>query len=198
MPFQLRQIRIKLFLTDESDVDLDLLIPIFHEWIREKKIADSLLIDVADYRHVPNGPGVMLIADDAQYGLDGAGDEQGLLYSRRRDELRDAKTALREAVASAAAAAQYLEQDLRLQGKVTFRTDTIEMSVLDRAIAPNTAVTRYAVESVWREVLEEFSYRRVAFSVPEDPRSLFQLRIQSSQNAPPLSALCQSALLAYA
>ena len=42
-------------------VELEKLVPVFNEWILNKKIDDELLIDVADYAHVPQGPGVVLI-----------------------------------------------------------------------------------------------------------------------------------------
>jgi hypothetical protein len=58
-------------------------IPVFHRWIREQSL-DELMVDVADYSHVPEGPGVLLVCHDAHYALDGAGGEPGLLYSRRR------------------------------------------------------------------------------------------------------------------
>ena len=83
----IQQASVKLFLTDSSGLDLDSFIPVFHEWIREKRLPDHLLIDVADYRHVPNGPGVMIIAHEAHYGIDSGNGEPGFLYTRKRDEI---------------------------------------------------------------------------------------------------------------
>ena len=45
-------------------------IPLFHGWIQEKIIPDHLLIDVADYSHIPDGPGIMLIAHEGHFSLD--------------------------------------------------------------------------------------------------------------------------------
>ena len=42
---------------------------VFHQWIRDS-VCPEMLIDVADYRHVPAGPGVMLIGHEANYSLD--------------------------------------------------------------------------------------------------------------------------------
>ena len=44
----------------QREADLEPLIPIFHGWIQDQ-VSEELLLDVADYRHVPAGPGVMLI-----------------------------------------------------------------------------------------------------------------------------------------
>ena len=38
-----------------------------------------------DYRHVHDGPDVMLTAHDAHYAMDMADGRMGLLYSRRRE-----------------------------------------------------------------------------------------------------------------
>ena len=54
----------------------------FHDWIQNQRL-DELLIDVVDYRHVHDGPGVILIAHDAHYAFDTSEGRLGLLYSRR-------------------------------------------------------------------------------------------------------------------
>ena len=55
-PIQLQHVNVKLLAGDPADVDLEPLIPIFHDWIRDR-VFEELLLDVADYRHVPEGPG---------------------------------------------------------------------------------------------------------------------------------------------
>src|SRR4026208_286821 len=75
---------VKFFLEDASGVELEEFIPVFHDWIQTQQLAE-LLIDVADYRHVPQGPGVVLMAHDAHDGMALADDRLGLLYSRRRE-----------------------------------------------------------------------------------------------------------------
>ena len=75
---------LKVFLEHPASVPLDAVIPLFHGWIQEQRLAE-LLIDVADYRHVPQGPGVVLVAHDGQYAIDQTDGRVGLLYSRRRE-----------------------------------------------------------------------------------------------------------------
>ena len=53
----LHKFGIKLFAADAEPVDMLKLIPIYHRWIQQHALADDLLIDVADYSHVPAGPG---------------------------------------------------------------------------------------------------------------------------------------------
>jgi len=50
---------VKIFVHEPTSIDLADAIPVFHRWIQEA-VLNELVIDVADYRHVPAGPGVML------------------------------------------------------------------------------------------------------------------------------------------
>jgi hypothetical protein len=63
------RIAIKFFV--ESDpraaVDLEPFIPMFHRFVQQGSV-EGLLVDVADYAHVRDGPGVILIGHDVDYG----------------------------------------------------------------------------------------------------------------------------------
>ena len=96
---------LKLFLQDAGQVDLADFIPVFHDWIQDQSL-DELLIDVVDYRHVHDGPGVMLIAHDAHYAIDYGGRTNGAPLqpaarepsNPERHPERDRASALRAAV----------------------------------------------------------------------------------------------------
>lgn len=74
-------------------------IPIFHGWIQRKALAGHQLIDVHDYSHVTGGPGILLVAHEANINLDG----QSLTYTRKQP------ATLAETLAHARQAAQLLE-----------------------------------------------------------------------------------------
>ena len=59
----------KLYAGNPDVIDLAAYVPIFHGWI-QCKILDGVPIDVADYAHVPDGPGVMLIGHEADRSID--------------------------------------------------------------------------------------------------------------------------------
>ena len=59
-------------------------IPVFHDWIKHHRLGE-LLVDVASYGHVPNGPGVGIVGHGSDYFVDSSEGRQGLLYSRKRD-----------------------------------------------------------------------------------------------------------------
>src|SRR4030095_5221476 len=66
----LQRIGVKLFAADGSSVQPREFVPIFHRWIQTQAVANHLLIDVADYAHVPDGPGVLLVAHEGNFSLD--------------------------------------------------------------------------------------------------------------------------------
>ena len=67
----LQHVNVKFLVEGDLKVDPARFIEVFHQWIRDETL-EELLIDVADYRHVPSGPGVMLIALEADYSMDHA------------------------------------------------------------------------------------------------------------------------------
>ena len=65
---ELQHVDITLQLHADNGLDLSEVVPIFHNWIQEQE-SDEVLIDVADYRHVFDGPGVVLIGKDGDYSV---------------------------------------------------------------------------------------------------------------------------------
>jgi hypothetical protein len=129
--------------TASARVALERAIPVFHRWIQERAL-DELMVDVADYSHVPDGPGVVLVCHDAVYGLDSGGGELGLLYSRRRETHPSlgAITSLDDRLVSvfrrALAACVRLEREPDLAG-LRFPADRFELAVNDRRLSGSQA-----------------------------------------------------------
>ena len=134
---------LKFFLDDASGVELEEFIPVFHDWIQIQQL-EELLIDVADYRHVPHGPGVVLVAHDAHYAMDLAEGRLGLLYSRRREThpsrctIQRVEDRLRSVWHCALTACQRLEAHSALHGRLQFRGNELLLRCNDRLRAPNT------------------------------------------------------------
>ncbi len=132
---EVQQLEVKLELADGATVDQAALIPIFHRWIQEDRLGtDARLIDVADYRHVPGGPGVMLIADGAQWRMDEGG-RTGLVYARKRDPLGEPQGKLEEAFRNLLRAAVALEAEPALGGTLRFAGDRALITVMSRRAA---------------------------------------------------------------
>src|SRR5271170_6865298 len=83
-PMEIQHVNVKLFLGDAGKVDLEALVPVFHSWI-QKQPAGELLLDVADYRHIRSGPGVILIGHEGNYSLDNTDGRLGVRYNRKAE-----------------------------------------------------------------------------------------------------------------
>ncbi len=143
---ELQHINVKIHMAAPAEPRLDESILIFHRWIREKKTPE-MLIDVADYAHVPLGPGVMVIGHEASYSIDiGAENRPGLLYNAKVKREGANADRIAHALGQAVRAADLLEQDELWKGKVKFQTDEIEIVVNDRLLAPNDPSTYEAVK----------------------------------------------------
>jgi len=168
----MQHFRVKLPVTAGTQPDLGAAIPVFHRWI-QKKTLPELLIDVADYRHVPMGPGVMLIGHDAHYSLS----ETGLLYNRRTAMDGSVRDRVLSAINASMTAAQFLETEAEFKGTLSFAMDVMEISVNDRALAPNNDATWEALQFDVRSALSviwgpgAFQLERIG-----EPRELFTVR----------------------
>lgn len=188
---KLHRIQVKAFVRDASRIDLSALVPIFHKWIRTDAI-DDLLIDVANYEHVPNGPGIVLIAHEGDYALDQSSGRVGLQYTRKRDVPGTTAEALDVALRRLFAAARLLEEDESLNESYQFRTDEVEIRFLDRLQIPNRPesldVVRDAVENVMKGFygVSELDVERIE----DDPRLPFAVRVKLPAN-PDVSLLAQ-------
>jgi hypothetical protein len=189
MPFamtarvKLQHVNVKLMLKDQAGVDLEPLIPIFHSWI-SGRVFETMLLDVADYRHVPGGPGIVLIGHQGDYSVDNTGNRLGVRYNRKTPIDGDSQDALRQAAREALIACQRLEAEPRLDGKLRFNGQDIEVFVNDRLVAPNSAATFQAV----RPDLAKFSEKlfrgdkySLAYESGRDARSLFGVALKSSR-----------------
>jgi hypothetical protein len=154
---------------------------VFHAWVREQSMPE-LLIDVADYRHVPNGPGVMLIGHEGDYNMDHGGGRFGLRYNRKAALGGTNDARFRQALASVARACIRLEEHFAADGPLTFRRDGFAWFINDRAIAPNTAETLAAVEPELRASLQSMlGHDGFRIEHHADPRARFGVTVSVDQ-----------------
>jgi hypothetical protein len=166
---ELQKINVKVFTAEPNKVPLTDFIDIFHGWIQA---TDGVYLDVADYSHMQAGPGIVLVADDANVSIDETGNRRGLLYSQKGklsgSNLEKLNTVLRSALENC----QRLEQEPALRGKLRFVGNEVEILVNDRLVASNTSD---AFEEIRPEI--DFLGRRLYASTNftllrnhEDPR----------------------------
>jgi hypothetical protein len=177
----LQHVNAKLLAKSGEPVDLESVVPVFHSWIQERA-REEILLDVADYRHVPGGPGVVLIGHEANYSVENTGNRLGVRYNRKAPLAGSVQDRLEQATRAALGACQLLERDPRLQGKIRFGGQELELSVNDRLLAPNNLATRQALEPEIRALSARlFAGGSYSLRFEEEPRRLFSVSIQTSE-----------------
>jgi hypothetical protein len=175
------RLQIKYFVENPSQVDLSAFTGIYQRWIQERNL-EGVLIDVADYRHVHEGPGIILLGHESDYGMDEGRGQLGLLYTRKRQVDDTFQKQLHNAFRLSLTAASLLEAEPVLQSKLKFRTDNIEIRFPDRLQVPNTPESLDLVRGeVTSALAAVYGSRPVSFTpISEDKRQMFTLGVQAA------------------
>ena len=172
----LHRINVKIYLAEGSVPAPDTTFKVFNSWIQQAD--DELLIDVADYSHVPSGPVTLLVGHQANYSIDNHGDRLGLLYSHKAASEGDLSQRLTGAIGAALKACQRLENEPEFNNEVQFSGQELLLSSNDRLAAPNTEATFAALQPDLDGVLSRL-YGGTGYSLKrdEDPAKLLTLHI---------------------
>jgi len=183
----IQHINIKFFIENPADVKLAEFQGIFNTWI-QRHVTEELLVDVAEYLHVHNGPGIVLIGHEANYSLDNAQGRLGLLYNRKAQLDGSAQEKLIQAADAALTAAALLEKEngLRFNGREA------QLVINDRLLAPNTVETFAALQPDLKAFFDRL-YKGAAYELNHKPdaRERFQVDAKAS-NAFAVDALLQN------
>jgi hypothetical protein len=174
----LHKFGIKFFATGAQGIDILKLIPIYHRWIQDKAL-DDLLIDVADYSHVPSGPGVMLIAHEGNYALDETGHERGVVYYSKQKLTGELPERFAQVAYKALKATQLMSGDTELEGTLHVSGTELQFFANDRLSAPNTDAAYEEIEPSFKRFLDRlYDGAPYTLSREKDPRERLSLRVQ--------------------
>lgn len=178
---QLQRIGLKLFVGDSSSFALGELVPIYHRWIQQHTV-EGTLIDVADYQHVPEGPGIMLVAHEGNYAMDLAGGRTGLLYYRKQPVAGSLVERLASLARTVLLAAKRLEEEPSLAGRIQFPGNELQIVANDRLLAPNSEETLAAFTPALNGFLDKLYDGAKCDIQPEaDPRERFAVRVRATE-----------------
>ena len=174
-----QHINVKIF-AETAAVDLAYAIPVFHRWI-QASLCEELLIDVADYRHVPSGPGVIVVGHEANFSLDwGPANRLGLLYNRKAPLEGTTQDKLLQAFYTALRACGRLEEEPPFQGKLRFHAGSCEVVLNDRMLAPNTEETWLALKPEFETFFASlFPPHGYTLERASEPRERFSVRVST-------------------
>lgn len=175
----LHKFGVKFFAADAQSLDILKLIPVYHRWIQQNAL-DDLLIDVADYSHVPAGPGVMLIAHEGNYALDETGHERGVLYYSKNKLAGELPERLARVAGKALKAAQLMSADAELGGALRVPGNRLQFFANDRLAAPNTDAAYTAIEPALKSFLDRlYAGARYTLARETDPKERLSVRVQA-------------------
>ena len=137
----LQHVNVRIFVDGDLQIDLERVIEVFHEWVAAQSV-DEMMIDVVDYRHVPAGPGVVMVGHEADYALDETGNRPALRYNRKAPLAGSNVDRFIQAYRAASKLCSRLESQF---DGLKFSRLEFELAVNDRALAPNTDESRDAV-----------------------------------------------------
>jgi hypothetical protein len=163
----IQHVNVKVFVGNPTTVNIADSVGVFHQWIKDT-VCPEMLIDVAEYRHVPAGPGILLIGLEANYSFDERENRLGLLYNRKKALDGTFQSRLAQAHQSALVACDRLEKEM----PVTFDRQSLEVFVNDRLLAPNT-------DETWRSLKPEFEkyFSGAIIERHGEPRDLFRISV---------------------
>lgn len=186
----LHKFGIKFFAQGAERLDILKLIPIYHRWIQQSALED-LLIDVADYSHVPSGPGVMLIAHEGNYALDETGHERGVVYYSKHKLSGDLSERFAQVAHRALKAADLMSADADLEGALQVPGNRLQFFANDRLVAPNTDAAYAELEPAFKAFLERL-YAGAPYKLERETDSKERLSVRvSTEREVPLRTLLE-------
>jgi hypothetical protein len=172
----LQHVNIKFYVEDPESLKLADFSGIFNSWI-QRHLTEDMLVDVADYLHVHNGPGILLIGHEANYSLDNNAGRLGLLYNRKAQLEGSNEDKLIQAARAALSAARILEKE----NGVKFNGREAQLIINDRLLAPNTLETFATLEADLKGLFDRL-YKGYSYELNQkpDPRERFTVNVKAT------------------
>jgi hypothetical protein len=185
---ELKKFDIKIFAKTWDGVDPEAFMGVFQRWIQEHTVP-GILIDVADYVHVHQGQGTVLVAHEYNLSIDYNGGAPGLLYRGKRPEGDTLAARIETGLRLALDACAKLEQEPEFAGKLAFDTTSFAFVTNDRLVVPDAASAK-AVEAAVKQAAEAVYSDGDASLEPigDDPRERAAFRVTPAGQPATVSA----------
>jgi len=175
---ELQKLNVKFFVEQPNAIALTDFIEIFHSWIQA---TDGVYHDVADYSHMQAGPGIVLVANDANVSIDESGNRRGLLFSQKAPLAGSNQDKLRQVIRSAMEYCRKLQTEPALRGKLRFSVNEALVSLNDRLLGEDSPAAFEALKSDVEAVAKElFPGATVTGNRDADARRRLSLHIRIS------------------
>ena len=184
----LQRLQIRIGSDAAPTLSLDSFITIFGRW-RKQEGHPAEWVDMADYAHVSQGPGIMLIGQRCNFSFDMGGPGPGILYAAKKGLTGSHPARILSAIEWCLALSNLLVAEEEFPPGVRLRTDSLELRFNDRLETPNTAATDEQLQPAIRQALDALFGQGDYRLVPQTDRNqMCGFSVQASK-AEPLSAL---------
>jgi hypothetical protein len=146
----LQRIQIKIAADAPVGLPLEPFIEIFSRWRKETHPAEW--VDLADYAHLPRGPGIVLAGQRCNVAFDLTDPGPGILYTAKRGLTGSHAERLRAAMQWCLEFSKRLIAEPEFPKDTRLRTDSLELRFNDRLETPNTSET----DAELRPAVEQF------------------------------------------
>ncbi|MDA1190296.1 MAG: hypothetical protein O3A46_01285 [Candidatus Poribacteria bacterium] len=180
----LKRIDIKLYIANPDAVVWEDYLRIFTEW-RDENRAEWL--DIADYFHVPAGPGALLVGKTCHISVDNRHNRPGILYSLRGTVSGSTQERIAESLRKTLEYTNKLQQHDNCP--LTVNTDEIDFIVNDRMNFPNDAASYNAIKSDLAAAIEDVFGKGATFTQNSSPTERLTVHIKRSDNRSPAQVL---------
>ena len=175
---ELQKLSVKFFIERPEAIPLTDFIDIFHGWIQA---GDGDYHDVADYSHMQAGPGIVLIANNANVSIDETENRRGLLFSQKSQLSGSNREKLRRLFRAALENCRRLEEEPALRGKLRFAANEAVISVNDRLIAANSQEAFEEIKDDIDSIAGElFDGAEMSCERDTDPRQRLNVRLKTA------------------
>lgn len=175
---ELQKLNVKFFVVPPHAAPLADFIEIFNGWIQG---SDGLYHDVADYSHMEAGPGIVLVAHDANVSIDETKNRRGLRFSQKSPLAGSNQEKLRALFRSALENCRRLEEEPALRGRLRFAANEAEVSLNDRLLGSNTQDAydefKGEIETIAKQL---YGSAKVAFERDADLRRRLNVHFKAS------------------
>jgi hypothetical protein len=175
----LQKLNVKIFVEQPNLIPLTEFIAVFHGWIQT---TEGEYHDVADYSHMHAGPGIVLIASDANVSIEETKSRRGLLFCQKAPLPGSNREKIRHVVRSALEKCRKLEEEPALRGKLRFVPSEVMISVNDRLIGSNSDEPFNQIKDEVAAVAREL-FGGAEFALERDTEPRQRLNVSFKTNA---------------
>lgn len=169
---EISRLKWKVFFTSESKVDPEKWFEFFNGWIEDN---EETFIDVADYKHVEDGPLVALVGHFADCFLDNSDGEYGFVFAYKRNALCGSLSErFRQSFYRTLLRANQILDSQFFGNDISFDVSKAQLIFNDRALAPNNPDTFSAIKPDLEDMLALVGDSEVNYN-PGDQR--YPLRV---------------------